>query len=70
MQLRDIPFIGPLLEAGAEDSVFDALLLLGPIAILLITMMGRTWLSVLIAVGYTGTFLGYILYKGIRSPRE
>lgn len=66
MQIEDIPFIGSLLAAGADDRVFDILLLVGPLAILVITILGRTPLSVAIAVAYTGGFLGYILYKGFQ----
>lgn len=66
MRIQDLPVIGPLFAAGADDPVFDALLLLGPIAILVISFLGRTMVTVAIAVAYTGGFLGYIVYKGLR----
>ncbi|GGK76878.1 hypothetical protein [Haloarcula sebkhae] len=70
MRLEQIPVIGPLLEAGADDSVFDALLILGPIVISIITFLGRTLPSVLLAVAYTGGFLSYIAYKGVAETTE
>ena len=65
MRLEQIPVIGPLLAAGADDAVFDALLILGPIVIITITLLGRTLPSVLLAVAYTCGFMGYIGYKGV-----
>lgn len=66
MRLQDLPVVGALFAAGADDPVFDALLLLGPLAILVIAMLGRTVVSIAIAVAYTGGFLGFIVYKGLR----
>lgn len=65
MKLEEIPLVGPLLAAGADDDVFDVLLLLGPLLIVAITIFGRTPLSVLLAVAYTSGFIGYIAYKGV-----
>jgi len=66
MQLEDIPVIGSLLAAGADDHVFDALLVLGPVIIIAITLLGRTRASITLAVAYTVGFSVYIGYKGIR----
>lgn len=70
MKLERIPFIGPLLAAGADDPVFDALLILGPIVIIVITVLGRGLPSILLAVAYTGGFVGYIAYKGLVEAAE
>jgi hypothetical protein len=70
MDLESIPFVGPLLSAGADDSVFDALLLLGPIVIVAVTILGRTPTSILLALAYTGGFLGYTASKGLRETAE
>jgi hypothetical protein len=67
MRLQEIPFVGPLLAAGADDRVFDAFLVLGPVAILVITLLGRTMVSSAIAVAYTVGFLGYIAYKSLHA---
>lgn len=70
MQLEDIPVIGSLLAAGADDHVFDALLVLGPVVIIAITLLGRNLASITLAVAYTVGFIVYIGYKGIRATSE
>jgi len=67
MQLEEIPVVGPLLAAGADDRVFDALLVSGPILIVAIALLGRNPGSVALAVAYTVGFSVYIGYKGIRG---
>lgn len=67
MKLEEIPAVGPLLAAGANDHVFDVLLLLGPITIVTILLLGRTWLTSAIAVAYTAGFLCYIVFKGLTT---
>lgn len=64
MRLREIPVIAHVIDAGADDRVFDALLLLGPVLIALIALVGRTTLTEAIAVAYLGTLIGYVLYRG------
>ncbi|GGM51212.1 hypothetical protein [Haloarcula argentinensis] len=66
MQLEEIPVIGSLLAAGADDRVFDAMLVLGPVIIIVITLLGRNLASLALAVAYTVGFSVYIGYKGIR----
>ncbi|WP_135662730.1 hypothetical protein [Halorhabdus rudnickae] len=70
MGFEQIPFVGSLLTAGADDAVFDALLILGPIVIITITLLGRSIPSILLAVGYTGGFVAYIAYKGLLETTE
>jgi len=70
MQLEDIPVVGPLLNAGADDRVFDALLVLGPVIIIAIALLGRNTASVALAVAYTAGFTVYIGYKAIRRTPE
>ena len=62
---KDLPFVGPILEAGADDPAFDGLLLLGPPTIVAIVLLGRTLASTALAMAYIGTFVGYLLYKGL-----
>ncbi|AAG19634.1 MULTISPECIES: hypothetical protein [Halobacterium] len=66
MRLDAIPVIGPLLAAGADDRVFDALLVLGPVVIVAIRLLGRTPVSLALAVAYTVGFAAYILSEAIR----
>jgi len=65
MRIEKVPFIGPLFTAGADDPVFDTLLIRGPAVIIAVTILGRTLPSTLLAVAYTGGFFGYIAYKGL-----
>ncbi len=65
MNLADVPIVGELLEAGAEDRVFDSLLLAGPILVLLIAVVGRSTLTTGIVVAYLLFFVGYVLYRGV-----
>ncbi|WP_408958108.1 hypothetical protein [Natrinema sp. 74] len=66
MTLSDVPIVGDLLEAGAEDRVFDGLLLVGPVLIALIAVDGRSPLTTVIAVAYLLCFVAYVLYRGVR----
>jgi len=70
MRLEEIPVIGPLLAAGADDRVFDALLVLGPVIIIAIALLGRNLASIILAASYTAGFSVYIGYKGIRRTPE
>lgn len=70
MQLEQIPLVGSLLAAGADDDVFDALLVLGPVIVIVITLLGRSPVSIALAVAYTGGFSVYIGYKGVHGIVE
>lgn len=70
MRLEQISVIGPLLAAGADDRIFDTLLVLGPVIIVAITLLGRNSASVALAVAYTTGFIAYILYKGVGGRGE
>ncbi|MDS0474960.1 hypothetical protein [Natrinema sp. 1APR25-10V2] len=66
MNLSDVPIVGDLLEAGAEDRVFDSLLLVGPLLIAVIAVVGRSPLTTAIASAYLLFFVSYVLYRGVR----
>ncbi|MFD1564395.1 hypothetical protein ACFR99_12640 [Haloarchaeobius amylolyticus] len=67
MNLRDLPVVGELLEAGAEDRVFDVLLLLGPLIILFIAVVGRSIFTSGVAITYILFFISYIIYRSVRD---
>lgn len=67
MNIVDIPIVGDLLEAGAEDWVFDSLLLVGPLLIALIAVIGRSPITTGIAAAYLLFFVVYVLYRGVRG---
>ncbi|AGB31588.1 hypothetical protein C488_14015 [Natrinema pellirubrum DSM 15624] len=66
MRLADVPVVGDLLESGAEDRVFDSLLLAGPVLILIIAVLGRSTVTVGLAAAYVLFFVAYVLYRGVR----
>ncbi|AGN01028.1 hypothetical protein L593_05395 [Salinarchaeum sp. Harcht-Bsk1] len=64
MNLDDLPVVSQVFESGADDRVFDSLLLLGPVVIVLIVLLGRSLLTAVLAVFYLGVFCGYVVYRG------
>ncbi|MFD1687666.1 hypothetical protein [Halolamina salifodinae] len=66
MKFRELPLVAHVFESGADDRVFDSLLLLGPPLILLIAVLGRSLATELLAVAYLVAFVGYALYRGVR----
>ena len=62
MNRPDLAIVERILQAGADDRVFDAFLLLGPVLIALIVLLGRTTVA---AVGYLVCFVSYVLYNGV-----
>jgi hypothetical protein len=67
MKSRDIPVVSAVFEAGADDRVFDSLLLIGPLVIGLIVVLGRSLVTEAIAIAYIAVFVGYTLYRGVQS---
>jgi len=67
MRANDLPIVGELLESGAEDRVFDSLLLVGPLLILFIALVGRSILTTGLALSYVVFFTTYVLYRGVRG---
>lgn len=71
MTLDDLPVLEQVSEWGADDTVFDALLLLGPVIIVGIRLVGlstghpRTILTEGIVLAYIAVLLGYILHRAI-----
>jgi hypothetical protein len=67
MKSRDIPVVSAVFEAGADDRVFDSLLLTGPLVIGLIAVLGRSLVTEAVAIAYIAAFVGYTLYRGVRT---
>lgn len=63
MNIDETPLLGPVLDAGADDRVFDGLLLAGPLLLCVLAAVGRTPITTVLAVGYLAVFVGYTLYK-------
>ena len=67
MMPRDLPVVSAVVEAGADDRIFDSLLLIGPLVIGLIVILGRSLVTEAVAIVYIATFVGYTLYRAIRD---
>ncbi|PSP91729.1 hypothetical protein BRC87_02270 [Halobacteriales archaeon QS_4_66_20] len=67
MMPRDLPVVSAVVEAGADDRIFDSLLLIGPLVIGLIVILGRSLVTEAVAIVYIATFVGYTLYRAIRE---
>ncbi|AHZ22765.1 hypothetical protein E6P09_03425 [Haloferax mediterranei ATCC 33500] len=67
MNPSNVPIISHILESGAEDRVFDSLLLIGPLLIVIITVFHRSLVTELLATAYIVVFVTYILYQGCHS---
>ncbi len=65
MRVRDVPFVGFILASGADDHVFDAFLLTGPLVVVTVSLVGRSALTTTLAVAYLVGLLGYTLAKGL-----
>lgn len=66
MTLGDLPIVSTVFEAGADDRIFDSLLLLGPLVIGLVIVLNRSLVTEVLAVTYLGAFVTYVLYRGVR----
>lgn len=67
MSVDDLPILGPVLDAGADDRIFDGLLLAGPVLVCVLALVGRTTATTAVAAGYLAVFAGYTLYKAGRA---
>ncbi len=55
-----------VIEAGADNRVFDSLLLLGPLVIGVIIVLGRSLATEILAAVYITVFVTYALYQGVQ----
>ncbi|WP_123539265.1 hypothetical protein [Halosimplex salinum] len=67
MTVRDLPVLSSVFEAGADDRVFDSLLLVGPLVIGVIILLERSLITEALALAYIAVFVVYTLYRGIRK---
>ncbi|WP_323676276.1 hypothetical protein [Halorubellus sp. PRR65] len=67
MRPSKLPVIESVFEAGADDRVFDSLLLLGPLVIVLVVVLGRSVVTEVLALGYIAVFVTYALYRGLQE---
>mgnify|MGYP000731112976 CR=1 FL=1 len=71
MKLSALPFVSAVLESGADDRIYDGLLLTGPVVILLIAVLETTrflsGVAKALAIAYVTAFVAYVLYRGVRG---
>ncbi|SIR68225.1 hypothetical protein SAMN05421858_3321 [Haladaptatus litoreus] len=67
MKVQDIPVISYVFEAGADNRVFDSLLLVGPLVIGVIVVVERSLFTEALAVAYIAVFVAYTLYQGFQK---
>ncbi|XGI82997.1 hypothetical protein ACEU6E_06850 [Halorutilales archaeon Cl-col2-1] len=62
-----IPVLRTVYEMGADDRVFDSLILVAPVLVVVIGVLGRNSLTTSLAVSYIGVFLVNLLRKALRK---
>ncbi|NEU57855.1 hypothetical protein [Halorussus sp. MSC15.2] len=67
MSADDLPLVGGLFDAGPDDRTFDALLLAGPLLIVVVAVADRSFLTSLLAVGYLVAFVSHTVSNGLSS---
>jgi hypothetical protein len=65
MNPQNLPVVSYIFEVGADDRVFDSLLLAGPLLLGIIIVLNRSLFTELLAFGYIAIFVVYTVYRGI-----
>ncbi|WP_181685439.1 hypothetical protein [Halorhabdus salina] len=69
MTLRELPIVRTISESGADDRVYDGLLLVGPVVIFIVTILStildQSIIAELLALTYIAVFVCYVLYRGL-----
>lgn len=65
MRLADLPVVAEVVDAGPDDRVFDALLLVGPVVVLLIVLLGSNILTRGLAGAYVASIVAYVCYLAV-----
>lgn len=66
MKLERLPVIRQVVDSGAEDRVFDGLVLAGPLVICLVAALGRSPVARGVAAGYVLVFVAHVLRNAAR----
>jgi len=61
----DLPVVSYVFEAGADNRVFDSLLLLGPLVIGVVVVLDRSLFTEALAAAYIAVFVACVLFRGI-----
>lgn len=52
MRAENVPLVKQVVQSGPDDSIYDAMLLAGPVLLLVIALLGRSPATVSLAVLY------------------
>ena len=69
MTPESLPLIGSVFRTGADDRVFDTLLILGPALLVVIALLGRQSVTIALAAGYVIVFLAHTVRNWVRTRR-
>jgi len=61
MRFRDYPVVRQIAETGADDRVFDALVLIGPGVVAALVLVGRSLLTEVVAGAYLVVFVANVV---------
>lgn len=70
MNVTDLPIIRQVVESGADDRVYDALVLAGPLLIVGILLAGRNVVTAGLAGLYVALFVSYLAYRGVTRGED
>ncbi|MFC7156238.1 hypothetical protein ACFQPA_12375 [Halomarina halobia] len=65
MTFTNFPVIKQVFESGADDRMYDSLVITGPVVVLIVAVVGRAVFTVGLAVLYLITFVSYLLYRAV-----
>lgn len=66
MNLEDVPVVGRIVVAGPDDPVFDALLALGPVVIVVVSLLGRSIPGLLLSIAYIAAIVTNVIVNALR----
>lgn len=67
MTVTEFPVIKHVFESGAEDRIYDSLVIVGPIIVVLIVVTGRSIFTRGLAVSYLLIFCTHLLIKAFST---
>jgi hypothetical protein len=65
MNATDLPIVRQVIDSGADDRVYDSLVLGGPLVVVAVLVAGRNTATIGLAVLYVGLFVSYLAYRGV-----
>lgn len=65
MTPKELVPVAWLTEASPGDPVFDALMIVGPILLVVVAFLGRTVVTTALVGLYVAAFFVYVVYNGV-----